>query len=170
MQPNFDLGCSPRCRNSIWPPACDLQGPFLCRINASEVSSYLHPSRRIKQTADTKCRANHAYASHSFSAVAFRAICQQGLCGLHWHRHHLSIDTCAYLESSNSIRQMHSSHTGRGRPAAYVDTVTAAICESGFEGNGWVWGDRIILGLIIPGVHRNSGHHHLVGLQQAKSS
>lgn len=58
----------------------------------------------------------------------------------------------------------------RGRPAAYVDTVTAATCESGFEGNGWVWGDRIILGLIIPGVHRNSGHHHLVGLQQAKSS
>lgn len=52
-----------------------------------------------------------------------------------------------------------------------MDTVTAAICESGFEGNGWVWGDRIILGLIIPGVvHRNSGHHHLVGLQHAKSS
>lgn len=44
MQPNFDLGCSPRCRNSIWPPSCDLQGASLCRINASEVSSYLHSS------------------------------------------------------------------------------------------------------------------------------
>lgn len=50
--------------------------------------------------------------TYLFSAVAFRATCQQGLCGLHWHRHHLLIDTtCTYLESSKSMRQMHSSHT-----------------------------------------------------------
>lgn len=57
----------------LWP-----RRGCLCRNNASKVSSCLHMCGRIKQTAATKCRANHAYASSLFSAVAFRAICQQG--------------------------------------------------------------------------------------------
>lgn len=90
----------------LWP-----RRGCLCRNNASEVSSCLHSCGRIKQTAATKCRANHAYASSLFSAVAFRAICQQGLYGHHWYQHHLLIDTCTCPVSSNLMRQMHSSHT-----------------------------------------------------------
>jgi hypothetical protein len=70
-------------------PTYDLEWGFLCRDNASEISSYLHSSGRIKQTAVAKCRANYAYARHLISAVAFRATCQQELCGPYWCRHYL---------------------------------------------------------------------------------
>lgn len=135
---------------------------FLCRNNVSEISSYLHSSGRIKQTAVAKCRANPHLCQTldlcsgiqgSMSARAMRVLMASVLV--------LSlIDSCVRIWSQ-------AIWCGRcapppiyscGRLAAYEITATAAICELGFEDNGNDWVDRMILGLTTLGMHRNSGH------------
>lgn len=152
-------GTKPRSRvfasvpKSIWPPSLDLQGAFICRNNASEISPYLHLSGRIKQTADTKCRANHAYAM----LLVLRSGIQGGMSARAMRPassvdRHQSLLGVKQFDAANALQP----YNGRGPPAAYVGTITAATWESGFEEKGWAWGDRIILGLIVPGMHRTS--------------
>lgn len=149
------------------PQSFDLQGAFICRNNASEISPYLHLSGRIKQTAEAQCRANHAYAmllvlrsaiQGDMSARAMRPASSVD-------RHH-SLLGVKQFDAANALQpyvavdhQLLTWVQSRQQPV-----------ESGFEETGWVWGGRIILGLIVPGVHRTSCKHHLAGLQRANSS